>query len=42
MTRSKIWVARHTHSDGRPVRHEFADTIVSEMGSSRTNNVESL
>ena len=32
MTKSKVWVAGHTHSDGRPVRQEFADTIVSEMG----------
>ncbi|KAG7567809.1 putative transposase Ptta/En/Spm plant [Arabidopsis thaliana x Arabidopsis arenosa] len=33
VTRSKVWVAGHTHSDGRPVRPEFSETIVSEMGS---------
>lgn len=35
VTRSKVWVAGHTHSDGRPVRPEFAETIVSEMGSQK-------
>ncbi|KAG7556924.1 hypothetical protein ISN44_As11g029270 [Arabidopsis suecica] len=27
VTRSKVWIAGHTHSDGRPVREEFAETI---------------
>ncbi|XP_010475406.1 PREDICTED: uncharacterized protein LOC104754820 [Camelina sativa] len=27
VTRSKIWIAGHTHADGRPVKPEFADTI---------------
>jgi len=29
VTRSKVWIAGHTHSDGRPVKPEFAETIVS-------------
>ncbi|KAG7533210.1 Transposon En/Spm-like [Arabidopsis thaliana x Arabidopsis arenosa] len=46
VTRSKVWVAGHTHSDGRPVRPEFAETIEkiksidSEMGSSSTTNLK--
>jgi len=28
VTRNKVWIAGHTHSDGRPVREEFAETIV--------------
>ena len=28
VTRSKVWIAGHTHSDGRHVREEFAETIV--------------
>lgn len=28
VTRSKVWVAGHTHSDGRPVKPEFEETIV--------------
>ncbi|KAG7559181.1 NAC domain [Arabidopsis thaliana x Arabidopsis arenosa] len=41
VTRSKVWVAGHTHSDGRPVMPEFAETIIdSEMGSSSTTNLK--
>ncbi|CAA7045654.1 unnamed protein product [Microthlaspi erraticum] len=45
ITRSKVWVAGHTHFDGRPVREEFADTIEqiksidSEMDSTSTDNM---
>lgn len=28
VTRSKVWIAGHTHANGRPARPEFADTIV--------------
>lgn len=28
ITRSKVWIAGHTHADGRPVRPEFEQTIV--------------
>lgn len=28
VTRSKVWIAGHTHGDGRPVKPQFAETIV--------------
>ncbi|KAG7568011.1 Transposase Tnp1/En/Spm-like [Arabidopsis thaliana x Arabidopsis arenosa] len=27
VTRSKVWIAGHTHADGRPVKPQFAETI---------------
>ncbi|XP_010470446.1 PREDICTED: uncharacterized protein LOC104750353 [Camelina sativa] len=45
VTRSKVWLAGHTHSDGRPVKPEFQDTIEkirstdSQMDSTTTENV---
>ncbi|XP_048637504.1 ABC transporter F family member 4-like [Brassica napus] len=45
VTRTKVWVAGHTHSDRRPVHEEFADTIEkikridSEMDSSSADNI---
>ncbi|KAG7542144.1 Transposase-associated domain [Arabidopsis thaliana x Arabidopsis arenosa] len=45
VTRSKVWIAGHTHADGRPVRPEFEETIEkiksidSEMDSTSTNNI---
>ncbi|CAE5980487.1 unnamed protein product [Arabidopsis arenosa] len=46
VTRSKVWVAGHTHSDGIPVRPEFVETIEhiksidSEMGSTASTGVK--
>lgn len=31
VSRSKVWIAGHTHADGRPVKPQFAETIVSIM-----------
>ena len=28
VSRSKVWIAGHTHADGRPVKPQFAETIV--------------
>jgi len=28
VTRSKVWIAGHTHADGRPVKPQFAETMV--------------
>lgn len=28
VTRSKVWIAGHTHADGRPVKPQFSETIV--------------
>lgn len=28
MSRSKVWIAGHTHADGRPVKPQYAETIV--------------
>ncbi|CAA7036910.1 unnamed protein product [Microthlaspi erraticum] len=45
VNRSKVWIAGHTHSDGRPVRPEFADTfeqiqtLDSQMDSTSGDNV---
>ncbi|CAE5959401.1 unnamed protein product [Arabidopsis arenosa] len=45
ITRSKVWIAGHTHADGRPVRPEFADTIEqiqsldSQMDSTSGDNI---
>ncbi|CAN7028391.1 unnamed protein product, partial [Brassica oleracea var. botrytis] len=27
VSRSKVWIAGHTHADGRPVKPQFAETI---------------
>ncbi|CAL9238612.1 unnamed protein product, partial [Arabidopsis halleri] len=46
ITRSKVWIAGHTHTDGRPVRPEFADTIEqiqsldSQMDSTSGDNIK--
>ncbi|CAA7021517.1 unnamed protein product [Microthlaspi erraticum] len=45
INRSKVWIAGHTHSDGRPVRPEFADTfeqiqtLDSQMDSTSGDNI---
>ena len=31
VSRSKVWIAGHTHADGRPVKPQFAETIVRIM-----------
>ncbi|XP_048628411.1 uncharacterized protein LOC125598168 [Brassica napus] len=46
ISRSKVWIAGHTHSDGRPVRPEFAETIEkiisldSQMDSTSSVNIK--
>ncbi|CAA7027682.1 unnamed protein product [Microthlaspi erraticum] len=45
VTRSKVWLAGHTHADGTPVRPEFAETIEqiqsidSQMESTANDNI---
>ncbi|CAE5959422.1 unnamed protein product [Arabidopsis arenosa] len=45
VTRSKVWIAGHTHKDGRPVKPEFVETIEqiktidSQMESTANDNI---